>query len=57
MSRNKREGWYAGKLYGGHWRSRYFRSPWHYTAEMAPYTEAVRNAKGAAMPATQQKGK
>jgi hypothetical protein len=42
VSRNQREGRYAGKLYGNHWRSRYFRRPGDYVAELAPYMAIVR---------------
>lgn len=39
MSRNKREGRYAGKLYRQHWRSKFFKGPKHYAQVMRPYME------------------
>jgi hypothetical protein len=44
-SRNQREGRYAGKLYGQHWRSRFYHGPGHYNAVMTPYVEAVMRSK------------
>jgi hypothetical protein len=37
MSRNKREGCYAGKLYKQHWRSKYYKSPAHFAQVMKRY--------------------
>jgi hypothetical protein len=45
MSRNQREGRYAGKLYAHHWRSRYYRRPGEYTAAIAPYMAAVADSR------------
>lgn len=41
-SRNQREGRYAGKLYGTHWRSRYYRWPGHYNQLIRPYMAMVK---------------
>jgi hypothetical protein len=41
-SRRQREGYYAGKLYGAHWRSRYYRRPGEYTAALRPYVAMVK---------------
>ena len=42
MSRNQREGWYTGKSYGTHWRSRLHRSPADYAAWINPYKEMIK---------------
>ena len=41
-SRNQREGHYAGKTYGDHWRSRFYRRPGQYNAALAPYMAMVK---------------
>lgn len=43
LSRNAREGRYAGKTYAGHWRSRFYRRPGQYNDALKPYMDIIKS--------------